>query len=175
MALTVETGTGSASSEAYASVADATTYHADRGNAAWAALASDTVREQALRRAADYITQTYRRQWKGVRVNTVQALDWPRYGVYLEPVLNGAVSAFPHLLASDVVPPEVEKANIELALRAAAGELLADIEAPVRSEKVGPIEVTYAVGAIKNKRYPAIDGLLAPLLATTGGLMLTRA
>lgn len=52
MSLVTEDGTAKADAESYCTVAFATTYHSDRGNAAWAALASDTVREQLLRPAA---------------------------------------------------------------------------------------------------------------------------
>lgn len=161
MTLTVETGSASSASEAYISVADADTYFSNRGLTNWATM-STPEKEQAIRRAADYMGQTYRTRWAGYRVNTTQALDWPRYTV---PRRDGLFTGY---YPSDAVPREVVAANAELAFRGAAGELLADIDAPVTLEKVGPIEVTYAVGATKIKRYPAIDRLLAPLLAYDG-------
>ena len=46
MTLIVEDGTGLANAESYVSVADATTYHANIGNTAWAAITSDATKEQ---------------------------------------------------------------------------------------------------------------------------------
>jgi|EndMetStandDraft_2_1072991.scaffolds.fasta_scaffold30655_1 hypothetical protein len=43
----------------YGTLAGALTYHADRGNAAWAAAASDAVRTAALVRATDYVKYRY--------------------------------------------------------------------------------------------------------------------
>lgn len=152
MALNVETGTGSATSEAYISVADASTYHTNRGNAAWAALASDTVREQCLRKATDYMDCMY--DWQGVRSYvTVQFLDWPRAGVVVDGVS----------IDSDAVPEAIKRACAELALKAATDELLPDLERATKREKVGQIEVEYfAAGQAENPRYPFIDAMLKP-------------
>jgi hypothetical protein len=43
----------------YGSLVGAATYHSDRGNAAWAAAASDALRTAALVRATDYIKYRY--------------------------------------------------------------------------------------------------------------------
>lgn len=158
MALIVETGTASADSESYSSVAQADTYFANRGMTIWAPL-QIAEKEQALRRASDYIIQTYRMQFAGRRVNDTQALDFPRYNV---PRNDGVASYY----ASNSIPNELVKANIELAIRAAAGELLEDIDPPVTSEQVGSIKVTYAEGASKTKKFPTIDKMLSVL---TGG------
>lgn len=166
MTIEIETGSASSTSEAYISVADADTYFSNRGLTNWATLSTNE-KEQALRRAADYIGQTYRTRWAGYRVNDTQALDWPRYSV---PRRDGIPALYP----SDSIPREVVAANAELAFRGAAGELLSDIDAPVTSETVGPISVTYAPGATKIKRYPAIDRLLEPLLTCSGGIRLVR-
>jgi hypothetical protein len=155
MALVVEDGTGLSTAEAYISVEDATTYFAARGNATWSGLASDTVREQLLRKAADYMEGAYRLRWKGVRNTETQALSWPRTDV--------VVDDFD--LATDEVPTLVARANAELAVRAAAGDLLGDASAQVVQETVGPISVTYAPGARQGTAYKAVDAMLQPLLA----------
>lgn len=154
MAIVIEDGSGLANAEAYISVADADTYFSLRGNAAWAAL-TETQKEQALRRAVDYMTAVYGQRWKGERSSATQALDWPRDGVLG--------------VASDVVPVAVGRANAELAVRASAGDLLADQGAQVKQETVGPISVTYADGARQWIRYAMVDGLLAGLLRDGGG------
>lgn len=163
MALITEDGTGLSNAESYCAVVDASAYHAARGNAAWAALASDTVREQYLRRATDYMEQVYRSRWLGYRNTTTQALSWPRSQV---PFPDGGVYAY---YANDAVPTEVKNACAELALKAAAGELAPDIEQRVKREKVDVLEVEYAETGPQYAQYRAIDNLLAPLLSSVGG------
>ena len=87
MSLNVETGTGASNSESYASVTNADTYHSNRGNSLWATLTTPE-KEQALRRATDYMEQVYRKRWKGVRVNATQALSFPREWVEREDYTN---------------------------------------------------------------------------------------
>lgn len=169
MTLIVETGAVVAGAESYISVADATAYHAARGVTAWAALASDTVREQVLRRATDYMLQTYRGRWKGYRKDAAQTLDWPRTFVYLEPFVHGAVGVYPYLVADDAVPEEVKRACAELALRAAAGELLKDLTQGKVHVKVGPIETEYDRYSPRLASYTAVDAMLAPYLERSAG------
>jgi hypothetical protein len=162
--LTVEDGTGLADAEAYISVTDADAYFAARGNAAWAAL-DTTTKEAALRKGADYMAGEYGQRWKGARVSASQALDWPRDGV----------SVGGYDLPDDAVPTAVARANAELAVRASAGDLVADEGAQVAQEAVGPISVTYAPGARQNTRYAAVDAMLASLLRGAGQVALVRA
>jgi len=159
MALEVEDGTGKATAESFISVTDASTYHTARGNAAWAALASDTVREQCLRKATDYMEQVYRSRWQGCRVSETQALSWPRYDVEVEG----------YAIDSDIVPTEIKNACAELALRASAADLNPDLTQGVAREKVGQIEVEYDKASPQFTRYRAIDALLSPYLKAGGG------
>ena len=162
MSLIVETGTGSATSESYISVADADIYHAARGNAAWAAL-STTEKEQALRKATAYMLGTYRARWSGMRFGTTQALDWPRSLVPLRDV------PFSTYVADNVVPAEVSTACASLAVRAAAGALLADQTRRKSSVTVGPISTTYEAGGKVSVTYAEIDAMLRPYLTTGAG------
>lgn len=159
MSLIVEDGSIVTGAESYISVTDASTYHTARGNAAWAALASDTVREQCLRKATDYMEQVYRSRWQGCRVGETQALSWPRYDVEVEG----------YAIDSDVVPDAVKRACAELALKVSSAELLADQSQGVLSEQVGPIAVTYDKSSPQRVRYPAIDAVLSPYLLANGG------
>lgn len=168
MALDVETGSGNAKAESYCSVADANTYHAARGNAAWDALASDTVREQCLRRATAYMGQSYRLRWAGMRATNAQALDWPRAWVP-KPDAPSAYGAWAGYYLSTTVPLEVVRACAEMALRAAAGDLAADLGQTVTERTIGPITTKYAPGSQAVKRYRAVDLLLGPLLKDDGG------
>lgn len=172
MALTVETGTGSASSESYASVADADTYHDLRGNTNWATLQT-AEKEAALRRATDYLNQAYRLRWEGTRINSVQALDWPRAFVIRKDFEYGGLNGYTviggnYYYPSDTVPVEVKNACIELAFKAAGGELAADLEQGIVREKVDVLEVEYDKHSPQQKRYRAIDMLLAPFLKVNG-------
>ena len=165
MALIVEDGSIVAGAESYITVADATAYFDARGNAAWAALASDTVREQLLRKATDYMVARYGLRWKGERVSEDQALDWPRSCAYA----NG------FLIDSDSVPLKVRHACAELAVRASEGDLQPDAGPQVKSETVGPISVTYADGARQADTFKAVDSMLSAYLQGMGGIPVSRA
>jgi hypothetical protein len=170
MALVTEDGTGRADAESFVSVADATAYHAKRGNAAWAALASDEVREQMLRRATDYMEAIYHLRWAGVRKLTAQALSWPRYNVPIRDVM--ITQYYPN----DAVPAAVANACAELALRAIKGELAPDIGPLKKRIKVAVIETEYVLGATPYVRYRAIDRMLDPFMSgTAGDIRLVRA
>lgn len=168
MTLEVETGTGSAIAESYASEAYADIYMDARGYTLWATL-SQGEKEQALRRATDYMVAVYRMRWAGYRKSTTQALDWPRYEVpFLDSAIDGAYVAY---YASDAVPTLVVRACVELAYRAASGELAPDLDAPVTSETIGPISVTYAEGGRQTKVFRAVDAMLSPLFKAFGGMI----
>lgn len=169
MAIVTEDGSAKADAESYCSVAAATSFHSLRGNAAWAALASDTVREQLLRKATDYMVQVYRLRWAGHRTTSTQALDWPRQWVPLPS------DPFGNYYANNVIPAAVANACAELALKANAGALIPDEGQAVKRQKVGPVEVEYQDYSRSTKTYRAIDNMLAPLLGTAGGLRMLRA
>lgn len=173
MAIIVETGTGAADSEVLCSVAFCDTYHAARGVAAWAALTTPD-KEAALRRGYAYMQQAYRMRWAGFRVNNTQALDWPRQQVPRTDVYSGNTGGVGNYYPYNTIPSEIQQAQAELALKAASGDLLGDVDPPVASESVGPISVTYFQGGTKTKAYPAIDRLLAPFLQGGGNIKLVR-
>lgn len=160
MALVVETGSGSATAESYVSVVDADTYHADRGNTAWAALAT-AAKEQALRKGTDFMIQSYRHRWKGTRVTTTQALDWPRADVQID---VGSYSVYSNFIANNIVPVEVMRACAEYALRASTAPLMADLTQAKASVTVGPISTSYDTSSPQTTRYKALDAMLAPYM-----------
>lgn len=167
MALITEDGTGLANAESYITVSAADTYFSDRGNAAWAALTT-AAKEQALRKATDYMVAWYQTRWTGYRKTSTQALDWPRC---LAPRKDVPCTYWP----DNVVPAAVQHACAELAVRASAGDLAADQGAQVKQETVGPISVTYADGARQSTRYAAVDAMLAAFLAGGGAVPVVRA
>lgn len=160
MALEVEDGTGKANAESYVSVADADARMAALGLTNWTTLTT-AEKEQALRRAAQYMLQSYRDRWQGYRTSTTQALDWPRAWVIVDRYTY---------IDNDVVPADVAAANADLAFKAAYGDLNADLARGVVREKVGPIETEYDRASPQSVRYRAIDMLLAPYLKGAAGM-----
>lgn len=159
MAIIVEDGSGKSDSESYISVADATTYFNERNIPEWAALATDAIREAALRNATEYMVNEYRKRWQGARVYQVQALDWPRTGVVIDS----------WSIPSDEVPTEVARACAELALKASSDDLQADLTQGVIKEKVDVIEVEYDKNSPQTIRYKQVDSMLSPYLSGMGG------
>lgn len=160
MALVTEDGTGLSTAESFVSVEDATAYHAARGNSAWAALASDTVREQLLRKASDYMEAAYRLKWAGRRVSVDQGLSWPRYDVPMRDTGS--------YYDSDAVPAAVANACAELALRAASADLAPDVGRLKKRVKVDVIETEYFEGGNPNTQYRSIDLMLEPFFGASG-------
>lgn len=163
MAIAVEDGTIVAGAESYITVADADTWHSNRGNTAWAALATGA-KEQALRKAADHMLQVYGLRWQGDRVSASQALDWPREGV----------EAFGFEVNADVVPEAVANACAEFALRSLSADLTPDVTRRTLREKVGPIEVEYDPNSPALPDYQAIDNMLAAYLDNAGSSVFRR-
>lgn len=161
MALVVEDGTGLATAESFISVADTDTRHTNLGNTAWTG--TTAAKEQALRRATEYMQQVYRSRWKGNRHTTTQALSWPRNSVVVDDFV---------VIESNVVPVEVKNACADLALKSLSETLAPDLTRAVVREKVGPIETEFDRGSPQAKRYRAIDLMLAPLLKGAGATAL---
>ncbi len=164
MALIVESGAGLPDAESYASTSYADTYHADRGNDAWAALTA-AKKEAALRLATEWLGQQYSGNWRGCRVKATQALDWPRSDVCIDGVT----------LDYTKIPQILARATCELALRASATSLTKDEGPQVQSVTVGPIERVFADGARQQTRFAAVENLIRPLLKSSGGIKLVRA
>lgn len=163
MTLIVENGTVVASAESYITVTDADTYLAARGLTTWAALVT-AAKEQALRKATDYMVQIYRARWKGYRKDADQTLDWPRVWVYLEPYSQGAIGTYPFLVDDDIVPTEVKNVCAELALRSSVADLAPDLTRGKQSVTIGPISTVYDSADPQYTRYRALDLTLRPYL-----------
>jgi len=175
MSIIVENGTGLSTAETYCTVAEATTYFSNIGNAAWAALASDAIREQCLRKAVAFMLGRYRSRWAGFRKTTTQALDWPRSLVPIKdaPDLYGGSASY---YDDASVPATVKNACASLALRASTATLLADQSRTVKSETIGPITTVYDDVAGQATIYAEIDAMLAPYLKNSGNqVMMVRA
>lgn len=170
MALIVETGAGLATAESYASVAEADARLANFGYTAWAGL-GQAAKETALRLATDFMVNTYRTRWKGYRVNTTQALDWPRS--YVErPDAQTSQYGGASYYDSASVPAEIKAACIDLAYKTTQGvELAPDVDPAQKRVKVGPLEVEYDTTANQVTVFRAIETKLRPFLSNGGGAM----
>lgn len=162
MTLIVETGTANPLSEAYASVEFADAYFLSMGNTVWAAL-EVVDKERALRRSAQFMCQSYCLRWKGVRVNTTQALDWPRYDV---PIPDVGVY---NIVDPATIPKIIVQANAELAVIASAGELNPNKSQNIVSKVIGPIKIVYDQASPQGKKFVAVEDMLAPFLLSGNG------
>jgi hypothetical protein len=153
MAFTVEDGTGLAASNAYASLAEFETWAEDRG-VDISALSDEQV-QKGLMDAAVWIDA---HKFVGEILSLAQALSWPRTGAYddQERLQSG-------------VPDRVKLASYELAYQDATGDgLNAPLEAPVASEKVDVIAVSYFEYSSRvEDDYPQVERILAPLVIGT--------
>lgn len=159
MAITVEDGTGVTGANSYISVVNAQAYATERGLAV-------TVTEASLIRACDYL-ESLRAQYQGVKTDEDQALQWPRYGAYLD---GSSID-------SDEIPDILPKAQAQLACDILAGtDIMPSSDGrEVLSEAVeGAVSVTYAptgVG-VAQPALTAARALVDPLLSTVGGASL---
>ena len=111
MALTIETGTGSANSDSYISLVDARTYATNYG---YSLSAVDADAEVQLRQGALYVN-TIESQFSGDRVNASQSLAWPRVDATS---CSGSLTID---VASDSVPVSVANAQVIAASTYASG------------------------------------------------------
>jgi hypothetical protein len=147
----------------YGTRAEADTYHAARGNAAWAS-ADEATRDVALLIASEWIDGKYRASFPGWKTGLrAQVREWPR---------TGAFDIERHDIATDEIPVEVENATYEAALRhiTTPGSLLTDYTMGQRISSVtvvGAVAVQYEgiSGAMDLQlSIPGVDRILAPIL-----------
>lgn len=157
MALIVEDGTGVIGAESLASVQFADTYHAARGNAGWASVASTEVKEQLLRKATDYAVAMYAGAWNGTPVKADQAMPFPRY-------IAGANVG---------LPLSIQQAIAELALIAKTTPLMPNVTRGKKRVKVGPLEVEYDGNAATSTKFVAASLRFGPWLSgvATGAMV----
>lgn len=157
MALVVEDGSGLDDAESYLSVADADSYHTNRGNSGWDG--DETAKEAALRKATQYLDATY--SWKGSISSTTQALNFPRTNVFDSQGRD----------LSNGIPQKVKNATAELALVALSSELLANVDNSnyYKKEKVEGLEVEYKDNAPATTQYLFADRMLSDLYSSKYG------
>ncbi len=155
---------GDEESDSYVTIVEADAYCIAYGHTAWDALDDDDDKEPLLRKATAYLDNTYRGQWKGKKTSGSQALAWPRCR---------ATDEDGRKIEDDVLPRELKHATIEAAIaeNAAVGTLFPATERITKSEKVGPIAVTYAdeVSTDTQVEIPAVADAVSGLLIAGGG------
>jgi hypothetical protein len=150
MAFTVETGTGSATSNSYATVAEADTYFLDRNIADWAAL-DNAVKQAALIEATSYINNNY--YLTGCYPNNEdQALQVP---------CSGLVDCNSKIYEDNEIPAKLKEAVLIAAKQFSEGTKLNDpIERATKSEKAGSVAVEYMDGATSQAIQSEINSIM---------------
>jgi hypothetical protein len=150
MAIIVEDGTGVVGANSYVSVAELEAFAAARG----ITIVGDP--ETLLIRAMDYIETL---DYCGRKLNSVQSLQWPRYGVW--------VDGYPY--AVNTIPTELKNALMQTALSIDAGvDPLSTIPRVIHSASVGPMSVTYQDGS-NTETIRSINAYISKLIACHGG------
>lgn len=131
MAITLDATVGGASSNTYATLAEANTYHdAHVYYENWTNASTDK-KNRALAMATRLLDDNVR--WTGSVVNDTQALRWPRNGTYdADGILQG----------SDAIPQDVKDATAEYARHLIQSDLTATPDTQGFKEmKVGELEL----------------------------------
>lgn len=164
MALVVEDGTGKANAESYVSAADCAAYAVKLGLSFPGGETSELSKcEAALRRATQWIDMTYCQRFKGHRTYpaTPQALEWPRYEVWIEALQRYTIIG--------EIPAAIVSATCEAAIReyATPGCLSKDNDprGKISSYQAGSVSVSYTTSSASASQFPKIDAILAPLMA----------
>lgn len=168
-ALQNEVGTA-AGANAYIDVATFKAYHDDRGNAY--GTVSDASIEAAIIKATTYLDTRFRFVGYRAAGRPTQTTEWPR------------AAAFDHDKRQVTgIPPEVQHATAEYALRALTAAINPDpsrdatgARLATKSETVGPISSTISYtggGVFQLPKYPVADMILrrAGLTRSSGDLM----
>ena len=83
MAFTVEDGTGLTDSNAYVTVQEYKDHHEDRGIASVTeSTYDDTQIQAAIVKATDYVEKRFGRKFRGYKLSSAQAMEWPRGDAY---------------------------------------------------------------------------------------------
>jgi hypothetical protein len=151
--IVVEDGTGLANSNSYASEAQLTTYAADRNVTVTGTAAV------LLITAMDYIEQ---QPFKGNKNTKEQALQWPRFSVWIDS----------YSIDSDEIPLLLLEAQMEAALAVDAGNNPSGtVDRATKREKLDTLEVEYMDGARDQEFNRALETKLRKLLRVgTGGI-----
>lgn len=158
--LIIEDGTGKVDAQSYVTVDEVRAFAVARGLSVPSSDdAGNAQIETALVQAADYLETNL--CYQGKKASSLQALQWPRSGVYFDD----------ECYSKTAIPANLKTAQIRLALEVLKGiDLMPTISGTasdfVVKEKIGPIETEYANPSNYDGRatFTAVDALLASLL-----------
>jgi len=157
--MALDTTIGGTAADSYGELAALDTYATSMG---WTLTGIDAVKEANMRRATAFLDRQY--EWVGYRVDTDQALAWPRS--------DGGYDSDGWAIPFEAIPQKIINAQFELAYLENTGvDLLAySAGAAIKREKVkaGPVEAEteYVVGDEAESRIIAIEGLLRDYITT---------
>jgi hypothetical protein len=161
--MALDTTVGGASSDSFVTLAAYQAYGAKRG---WTLGASDAADEINLTFAKDVLEREY--LFAGFKTTETQNLSWPRQtSIYIDG----------YSLDTDIVPQDIKDAQSEMAflIQNGATPFATVAVGAVASKKVkaGAVETetTYAAGSREVPRYVAVEGLLAPYLMASKGMI----
>lgn len=153
--LTVETGTGASDSNSYVSEEEFAEYLGSRG------LTNTADLSVLLLKAMDYLETL---DYLGSKYSETQALQWPRYSVYIDG----------YSIPSTTIPNELKLAQMRLAYEIDQGnDPLSTIERKVKREKVGPVEVEYSESSASSDILRSVNKMIRKLLSGTNGAAFT--
>ena len=167
LTLTVEDGTGLTNSNAYATVDEGDIYHDTHlYRSAWVgASAQDKIRSLVM--ATRLLDENY--IWIGDKMNSNQALRWPRVG---------ASDRDGFLIDTDEIPVILKNATIEFARLLLGEDRTAEVDTKgLKSVQAGSVSVVFDKGDIKQLTSRTIDVMLAPIgvpSTSTGFVSLAR-
>lgn len=160
MALTVGT-------DAYDSLANVDSYHASRGNSAWAAVTDATAREVFIRKATDWVDRNF--SFIGDQATASQRLKWPRKYAELEG----------YALSETSIPWQVAEATAIIAdiFRQGTVDLegiVTNDSASLQMQKVDVITIQYDTARkLQGGAIPShVHKLLSPLVRSANGSLL---
>ena len=144
--IVVEDGTAKTDANSYISEAELSAYATDRGITVTGTAAV------LLIKAMDYLESM---DFKGRKRTQEQALQWPRYGVWVDNYYVG----------EENIPNDLKSALAEIALSIDASvDPLENIDRAVKREKVGDIEVEYMDAALDSVVLSKVSAKLKKLL-----------
>lgn len=186
MAITIVETPGSANANSFVTEAEVIAYMATRLNAsAWATVTGSTCTEDEKKALVEATRDLSALSYKGERVDSTQALSWPREDCPnpdspgIDTMGGETLGDYP----SDSIPQRVKDATCELAfqyLKAGTSDVAAlDATTGIISKTVGPLSTTYAEPhqrPVGLARYPRVMAYIRPLLAAAsqGGLTVVR-
>lgn len=152
MTIIVEDGTGITNANSYVTEAELSAFASARA----VTLSADYTTEQLLILAMDYIESL---KYKGYKVLSTQALQWPRTQVYIDAYYND----------DDNIPDELKNGLMQVAIAIDSGNNpQQNIPRKTIREKVGELEVQYAPGSVSVVTDKKIMSFLYKLLANGG-------